>query len=101
MSELNQYLAADLPSRESYDEWRNANKVTEFYHKFLATWIESTMAQYMTGELVDKKSMEEIAIENIRVQMRLAIFSELLNLKYDDITEMLGVITPDDYLLTA
>lgn len=87
-----------VPTRAQWNNWKERDQVTVFFNKFLSVWIEAFLEKFVSGDLIEGKSNEEIVLENIRTQTKAAIFHSLLNLTYDEVCTMMEVnpIEEDD-----
>ena len=72
------------PTKDEFIGWKNSS-VTKYYHQYLSEWLQGEITQFVSGGLLNGKSVEEIAIENIKTQTRAAINFELMGLDYKDI----------------
>lgn len=83
------------PTKEDFADWRNS-PVTKFYHAYMSKFIEAYLEKVATGDLVEGETIESIALNTIRDQTRLAIFTELYRLGYEDIYHVVVGETYED-----
>ena len=83
-----------IPKKDEFGDWRHNSVSSQFFFRFLSTFLEAYVEKLTSGDVLDKTSLEEIGLETIKEGTRAAIFRELYDISYEDIYQ---VVTGEVY----
>ena len=77
-----------VPTRDEYNDWRHNNISSQFFFKFITTFLEAYVDKMTSGDLLDGKSIDEIGLTTMKESTRAAIFRELYDMSYEDVYQI-------------